>query len=108
MFQDYQYGMRYVKKEFLGRVNTFFKSGPDKIHGMEIVERQYEQIKDLPPRQLSNVKLRNIDVLNAISYVTENGCKRRSLPKCSNYSKEAIVPNGSRRFALFHTSRSSS
>ena len=33
------------------------------------------------PRQRGNVSLRNIDVLNAILYVAENGCKWRSLPE---------------------------
>jgi len=33
------------------------------------------------PRQRGNVELENLDVLNAVLFVAENGCKWRSLPK---------------------------
>ena len=33
------------------------------------------------PRQRGNVSLENLDVINAILYVAENGCKCRALPK---------------------------
>jgi transposase len=48
---------------------------------MEITESQYQQIKDCLPRQRGNVSLSNLQVLNAILYVTEQGCKWRGLPK---------------------------
>jgi transposase len=48
---------------------------------MEITEAQYEQIADCLPTQRGNVRLKNLDVLNAILYVAEQGCKWRGLPK---------------------------
>lgn len=48
---------------------------------MEITESQYERIADCLPRQRGNVTLSNLQVLNAILYVTEQGCKWRGLPK---------------------------
>ena len=48
---------------------------------MEITEEQYERIKDSLPLQRGNVSLTNLQVLNAILYVTEQGCKWRGLPK---------------------------
>ncbi len=49
--------------------------------GMEITQAQYERIADCLPTQRGNVSLTNLDVLNAILYVTEQGCKWRGLPK---------------------------
>ena len=48
---------------------------------MEITEEQYERIKDSLPVQRGNVSLTNLQVLNAILYVAEQGCKWRGLPK---------------------------
>jgi transposase len=48
---------------------------------MEITEEQYQQIEDSLPRQRGNVSLDNRQVLNAILFVTEQGCKWRGLPK---------------------------
>src|ERR1700722_2746375 len=48
---------------------------------MEITEQQYERIKDSLPVQRGNVRLTNLQVLNAILYVAEQGCKWRGLPK---------------------------
>ena len=48
---------------------------------MEITESQYERIADCLPRQRGNVTLSNLQVLNAILYVAEQGCKWRGLPK---------------------------
>src|SRR5258708_25847853 len=48
---------------------------------MEITEEQYKRIKDSLPVQRGNVRLNNLDVLNAILYVAEQGCKWRGLPK---------------------------
>ena len=48
---------------------------------MEITEEQYARIKDSLPVQRGNVSLTNLQVLNAILYVAEQGCKCRGLPK---------------------------
>ena len=48
---------------------------------MEITEAQYERIADCLPRQRGNVSLSNLQVLNAILYVAEHGCKWRGLPR---------------------------
>lgn len=48
---------------------------------MEITEAQYERIADCLPTQRGNVSLTNLQVLNAILYVAEQGCKWRGLPK---------------------------
>ena len=42
---------------------------------MEITEAQYERIAPVLPVQRGNVKLPNLQVLNAILYVAEQGCK---------------------------------
>jgi len=48
---------------------------------MEITEAQYRLIEDCLPTQRGNVSLSNLQVLNAILYVAEQGCKWRGLPK---------------------------
>jgi transposase len=48
---------------------------------MEITEAQYQAIADCLPTQRGNVSLTNLQVLNAILYVAEHGCKWRGLPK---------------------------
>ena len=48
---------------------------------MEITEEQYARIEDSLPVQRGNVSLTNLQVLNAILYVAEQGCKWRGLPK---------------------------
>ena len=48
---------------------------------MKITEEQYALIKDSLPVQRGNVSLTNLQVLNAILYVAEQGCKWRGLPK---------------------------
>jgi transposase len=47
---------------------------------MEITEEQYARIKDGLPVQRGNVRLTNLQVLNAILFVAEQGCKWRGLP----------------------------
>ena len=47
---------------------------------MELTEAQYEQIAPLFPVQRGNVKISNLQVINAILYVAEHGCKWRGLP----------------------------
>jgi transposase len=48
---------------------------------MNITEEQFRRIEHCFPTQRGNVRLSNLDVLNAILYVAENGCKWRALPK---------------------------
>ena len=48
---------------------------------MELTEAQYERIKEALPVQRGNVSLSNLQVLNAVLYVAEQGCKWRGLPK---------------------------
>src|ERR1700739_4790624 len=48
---------------------------------MEITEEQYARIKNSLPVQRGNVSLSNLQFLNAVLYVAEQGCKWRGLPK---------------------------
>jgi transposase len=48
---------------------------------MELTEAQYLRIAPSLPRQRGNVTVNNLQVLNAILYVAEQGCKWRGLPK---------------------------
>jgi transposase len=48
---------------------------------MEITEEQYRRIEDCLPVQRGNVRIGNLELLNAILYVAEHGCKWRGLPK---------------------------
>ncbi len=48
---------------------------------MEITETQYGRIEGCLPRQRGNVRISNLQVLNAILYVAEHGCKWRGVPK---------------------------
>ena len=48
---------------------------------MELTAAQYRRIEDCLPRQRGNVSHGNLEVLNAILYVLEQGCKWRGLPQ---------------------------
>lgn len=48
---------------------------------MEITQEQYKKIEKYLPRQRGNVSMSNLQLINAILYVTENGCKWRALPE---------------------------
>ena len=48
---------------------------------MEITKEQYDLIEKYLPRQRGNVSMSNLQLINAILYVTENGCKWRALPE---------------------------
>jgi transposase len=48
---------------------------------MEITREQYARIEPFLPVQRGNVSHDNLNVINAILYVAENGCKWRALPK---------------------------
>ena len=55
---------------------------------MERIEAQYERIKDALSVQRGNVSLSNLQMLNAVLYVSEQGCEWPGPPK---------------RFGLCHT-----
>jgi len=48
---------------------------------MKITSAEFKIIEELLPKQRGNVSLSNLQVLNAILYVAEQGCKWRGLPK---------------------------
>jgi transposase len=48
---------------------------------MEITLEQYKRIEPHLPIQRGNVSHENLNVINAILFVAENGCKWRALPK---------------------------
>ncbi len=48
---------------------------------MSLTEDQYEVIRPLLPVQRGNVRIANLDVINAVLFVAENGCKWRALPE---------------------------
>jgi transposase len=48
---------------------------------MEITREQFERIESYFPTQRGNVKHDNLQVLNAILYTVEHGCKWRGLPQ---------------------------
>ena len=66
----------------LGRVHTIYKQR-HKCYNKDMIltEKQFEKVKDQLPRQRGNVSMPNLQVLNAILYVAEQGCKWRGLPK---------------------------
>lgn len=45
------------------------------------MQPQYDLIKLYLPVQRGNVKIENLDLINAVLYVAENGCKWRALPR---------------------------
>jgi transposase len=47
---------------------------------MKLSQEQYNQIAKYFPVQRENVRLSNLEILNAILYVLENSCKWRALP----------------------------
>ena len=48
---------------------------------MEITSEQYERVEHCLPKQRGNVSMTNLQVINAMLYVAEHGCKWRGLPK---------------------------
>ena len=42
---------------------------------MELTESQFQRIADCLPRQRGNVGMTNLQLLNALLYVVEHGCK---------------------------------
>ena len=49
--------------------------------GVEITESQFQRIADCLPQQRGNVSMTNLQLLNALLYVAEHGCKWRGLPR---------------------------
>ena len=47
---------------------------------MPITAEQYELLRPHLPVQRGNVRISNLDLINAVLHVAENGCKWRSLP----------------------------
>jgi len=47
---------------------------------MQLTAEQFKRIAPYLPRQRGNVRLDNLQLLNAILYMAANGCKWRSLP----------------------------
>ena len=47
---------------------------------MELTKEQYEKIAPYLPVQRGNVQISNLQMLNALLYMAENGCKWRGLP----------------------------
>ena len=48
---------------------------------MELQKEQYEQIKDCFSKQRKPAKISNLEVLNAVLYVVENGCFEKRGPQ---------------------------
>jgi transposase len=48
---------------------------------VEITEARFQRIESELPRQRGNVRVTNLQFLNAVLYVAEQGCKWRGLPK---------------------------
>jgi transposase len=48
---------------------------------MELTESQFQRIADCLPRQRGNVGMTDLQLLNALLYMVEHGCKWRGLPK---------------------------
>ncbi len=48
---------------------------------MQITSEQFDTIKHAFPVQRGNVSIDNLQLLNALLYVAEHGCKWRGLPK---------------------------
>ena len=48
---------------------------------MKLTEAQYGQIQEAFPKHRREARYSNLEILNAILYVLENGCKWRCLPK---------------------------
>lgn len=50
---------------------------------MELTEAHYRRMEDCLPRQRGKVSHENLRVLNAILFVSEQGCKWRGCPSVS-------------------------
>ena len=69
---------------------------------MRLSEDQYEMIQPLMPVQRGNVRIANLDVINAVLYVAENGCKWRALPeRFGNWHQTTRACGGGQRRAFW-------
>ena len=57
---------------------------------LELTQSQYELIAHHLLVQRGNVRTPNIQVLNAILYITEHGCKWRGLPMVAHFENGSI------------------
>jgi transposase len=64
---------------------------------MKLTQDEFVKIKDMLPVQRGNVSMTNLQLLNAILYVAEQGCKWRGLPE--NLGKWATVYKRANRWA---------
>jgi transposase len=48
---------------------------------VEITETQFQRIESSLPRQRGNVRVTNLQFLNALLFVAEHGCKWRGVPR---------------------------
>ncbi len=56
---------------------------------MEVRKETYRKIEKHLPKQRGNVKIENLQLINAVLYVLENGGKWRALPE--KYGKRHTV-----------------
>ncbi len=77
---------------------------------MELTESQYQLIQPFLPRHRGNVSLSNLQVLNAILYVAEQGCKwrgkgvRKGVRNLFYFPKTVLIPGGGKHFSILDTS----
>src|SRR5271163_4085347 len=59
---------------------------------MELTQQQYEKIEDSLPLQRGNVRLSNLEVLNAILYVAEQGGNWRTIyVRMNRWAKSGVL-----------------
>ncbi len=73
--------VRYFPKVQTARTRQGLLTLRHRLCGMEITAEQFGRIEPFLPVQRGNVSLSNLQVVNAILHVAENGCKWRALPK---------------------------
>ncbi len=76
---------------------------------MELTESQYQLIQPFLPRHRGNLSLSNLQVLNAILYVAEQGCKWRGkggkgVRNLFSFPKTVMIPGGGKHFSILDTS----
>ncbi len=73
---------------------------------MELTESQYQLIQPFLPCHRGNVSLSNLQVLNAILYVAEQGCKWRGkgVRNLFSFPKTVMIPGGGKHFSILDTS----
>jgi hypothetical protein len=56
---------------------------------MEITAEQFARIEQYLPRQRGNVSHQNLNVINAILFVAENGCKPNRLARPNGVTRSS-------------------